>query len=474
MLVPLAIINHFKPTRELPGMKQLHELYPLGTEHKDFTLPRDPRFFAWRNFFLRADHALKLISKLGWRPMRRRALEEAERWMVERIGEGSDGLAAVFPAMLNSLIALRVLGYSPSNPIYEKAARDFAGLFVDDPEDFRIQPCLSPVWDTSINIIALAESGLPADHPALEKAATWLVEKEVRLRGDWTINNRHPEASGWAFEYNNIYYPDTDDTAMVLMGLRLARPDDQPAFDALFRRAIAWQLSFQCRDGGWAAFDKEITKHWLEDMPFADHNAILDPTCSDLTARTLELLGYINFDSRERCVRRAVQHLIDTQDDDGSWYGRWGVNYIYGTWQVLRGLRAIGENMTQDWILRGRDWLESCQNDNGGWGETCATYESPVLKGKGESTASQTAWALMGICACGDLDRPSVQRGLRYLLATQQPDGAWDEPQITGTGFPGVFYLKYDMYRQNFPLLALATYVNYRSGLGHYPSFYRC
>ena len=473
MLVPLAIINHFKPTRELPGMKQLHELYPLGTEHKDFTLPRDPRFFAWRNFFLRADHALKIISKLEWRPMRRRALEEAERWMLERIGEGSDGLAAVFPAMLNSLIALRVLGYSAGDPIYEKAMKDFAGLFVDDPEDFRIQPCMSPVWDTSINIIALAESGVPAEHPALKKAATWLVDKEVRVRGDWTMNNSHPEASGWAFEYNNIYYPDTDDTAMVLMALRLAKPDDQDTLNALFRRAIAWQLSFQCRDGGWAAFDKEITKHWLEDMPFADHNAILDPTCSDLTARTLELLGYIHFDAKERSVRDAVQHLIDTQDDDGSWYGRWGVNYIYGTWQVLRGLRAIGENMTQDWILRGRDWLESCQNDDGGWGETCASYESPVLKGKGESTASQTAWALMGICACGDLDRPSVQRGVRYLLSTQRADGAWEEPQITGTGFPGVFYLKYDMYRQNFPLLALATYVNYRSGLGHYPSFYR-
>lgn len=475
MLIPLAIINHFKPTRELPGMKQLHELYPLGTEHKDFTLPRDPRFFAWRNLFLRADHGLKIISKFGWRPMRKRALEEAERWMLERIGEGSDGLAAVFPAMLNALIALRALGYSPTHPVYEKAARDFAGLFVDDPEDFRIQPCLSPVWDTAINVIALAESGLPAEHPALKNAASWLVDKEVReIRGDWTMNNPHPEASGWAFEYNNVYYPDTDDTAMVLMALRLAKPDDQEALDSLFKRAIAWQLSFQCRDGGWAAFDKEVTKHWLEDMPFADHNAILDPTCSDLTARTLELFGYIHFDAKQRSVRKAIRHLVDTQDDDGSWYGRWGVNYIYGTWQVLRGLRAIGENMTQDWILRGRDWLESCQNADGGWGETCASYDDPTVKGCGESTASQTAWALMGICACGDLDRLSVQRGLRYLLSQQNADGSWTEPQITGTGFPRVFYLKYDMYRQNFPLMALATYVNYRSGLGHYPSFYRC
>jgi squalene-hopene/tetraprenyl-beta-curcumene cyclase len=475
MLIPLAIINHFKPTRKLPGMNQLHELYPLGTEHKDFRLPRSERFWTWRNLFLRVDDFLKFIHPLGFRPMRQRALAEAERWMLERIGEGSDGLAAVFPAMLNCLIALRALGYSPNDPIYKKAATDFEGLFVDDQEDFRIQPCLSPVWDTAINIIALGESGLPADHPALRKAADWLVQKEVRIRGDWTVNNPHSEASGWAFEYNNVYYPDTDDTGMVLMALRLVRPDNEDDLARLFKRALEWQLSFQCRDGGWAAFDKEVTTRWLEDMPFADHNAILDPTCSDLTARTLELLGYLGFDRRASCVRRAIRYLIETQDDDGSWYGRWGVNYIYGTWQVLRGLRAIGENMTQDWILRGRDWLESCQNDDGGWGETCATYENPSLKGKGDSTASQTAWAVMGLCACGDLGRSSVQRGLRYLLATQRRDGSWDEPQITGTGFPGVFYLKYDMYRQNFPLLALATYVNYRGGgPDHYPSFYRC
>ena len=474
MLIPLAIINHFKPTRELPGLKQLHELYPLGTEHKDFTLPRDARLLTWRNFFLRADHAIKLISKLGLRPMRQRALEEAERWMLERIGEGSDGLATVFPAMLNALIALRALGYERTHPVYQKAMNDFRGLFVDDPEDFRIQPCLSPVWDTAINIISLAESGLPPEHPALQKAAQWLVDKEVRLRGDWTENNPHPEASGWAFEYNNVYYPDTDDTAMVLMGLRLVRPNEQSKLEELFARALAWQLSFQCRDGGWAAFDKEVTTPWLEDMPFADHNAILDPTCSDLTARTLELFGYIGFDPKHDCVRRAVKYLIDTQDDDGSWYGRWGVNYIYGTWQVLRGLRAIGENMTQDWILRGRDWLESCQNEDGGWGETCASYDDPTLKGRGVSTASQTGWAIMGICACGDLDRPSVQRGLRFLLSKQNDDGSWTEPQITGTGFPRVFYLKYDFYRQNFPLLALATYLNYRRGQGHPPSFYRC
>src|SRR5881396_1933392 len=474
MLMPLSIINHFKPTRILPGEKQLHELYPLGTEQSDLRLPRSEKFWTWRNFFLRVDDCFKFLRPLRILLLRRRALEEAERWMVERIGEGSDGLAAVYPAMLNCLIALRVLGYTKTNPVYAKVEKDFAELFVDDPEDFRIQPCRSPVWDTAINIVSLAESGVSAEHPALQKAADWLIGKEVRIRGDWAVNNPYPQASGWAFEYNNIYYPDTDDTGMVLMALRTIRPRDPRTLDAIFRRALDWQLSLQCDDGGWAAFDKNVTTPWLEDMPFADHNAILDPTCSDLTARTLELFGYIGFDRNHPAVKRALEYLIETQEDDGSWYGRWGVNYIYGTWQVLRGLRAIGQDMTQDWILRGRDWLESCQNNDGGWGETCGTYDNPSTKGIGESTASQTAWAIMGICACGDLDRRSIQRGLRYLLNSQKPDGSWDEEQITGTGFPRVFYLKYDMYRQNFPLLALATYVNYRSDLGTRAGFYRC
>ncbi|MDP9186770.1 MAG: squalene--hopene cyclase, partial [Verrucomicrobiota bacterium] len=363
MLIPLAIINHFKPTRSLPGNKQLHELYPLGTEQSDLRLPRSERFWTWRNFFLRLNDVLKIFHPLRVRPMRKRALEEAERWMLERIGQGSDGLAAVYPAMLNCMIALRVLGYSKDHPAYKKAAQDFAGLFVDDPEDFRIQPCLSPVWDTAITLISLAESGLPAEDPSLRRAAKWLLDKEARIRGDWAFNNPHSEASGWAFEYNNVYYPDVDDTAMVLMALRLARPEENWGLEHAFRRALDWELSFQCRDGGWAAFDKNVTTPWLEDMPFADHNAILDPTCSDLTARTLELLGYIGFNPKARCVRDAIHYLIETQEPDGSWYGRWGVNYIYGTWQVLRGLRAIGYDMTQDWILRGRDWLESCQND---------------------------------------------------------------------------------------------------------------
>ena len=473
MLVPLAIINHFKPTRHLPADKHLHELYPAGLENTDLSLARGPRRWSWRNFFLRADAALKWLDQFTWKPLRKRALATAESWMLAHMGTGSDGLAAVFPAMLNSIIALQALGYREDDPHLVKAVRDFEGLFVDDPDDFRIQPCLSPVWDTAVNLIALLESGLSPAHPAVARAAEWLVSKEVRVPGDWKRKNPHHESSGWAFEFNNDQYPDTDDTAMVLMALRLVAPEAQPAVAGLFPRALDWLLSFQCRDGGWAAFDKDVTQRWLEDVPFADHNAILDPTCSDLTGRTLELLGYIGYNPAAPSVQAALQHLKDTQEIDGSWYGRWGVNYLYGTWQVLRGLCAIGEDMRQDWIVRAREWLESCQNEDGGWGETCASYDDPSLKGKGPSTASQTAWAIMGLCAAGGVASRQVQMGIDWLIRTQNCDGSWTELETTGTGFPRVFYLKYDMYRNNFPLLALATYVNYRSGTFHQKSFYR-
>ena len=274
----------------------------------------------------------------------------------------------------------------------------------------------------------------------------------MRFRGDWSVRNPEPEPSGWAFEHANKYYPDTDDTMMVLMALHLLNRKGKQ-----FDRALKWLLSFQCRDGGWAAFDKDVTASWLEHVPFADHNAILDPTCSDLTARVLELLGRIGYDRDAPAVRRALAMLRSTQEPDGSWKGRWGVNYIYGTWQVLCGLAAIGQNMEQEWIRRARDWLESCQNDDGGWGETPESYTIPALKGRGPSTASQTAWALMGLCACGGHPTPAIEAGRDYLLRTQQPDGSWAEEWTTGTGFPSVFYLKYEMYRQHFPLMALAA-----------------
>jgi squalene-hopene/tetraprenyl-beta-curcumene cyclase len=476
MLMPLAILNHLKPTRQLPAEKHLHELYPAGLEHTDLSLPRNQKFFSLGNFFISATELFRVFESPGMAFLRDNALDKAKAWMIERMGEGCDGLAAVFPAMLNSIIALKALGYPDDDPILSKAVTDFEGLFVDDPEDFRIQPCLSPVWDTAINMIALAESGLDPMSEPLQKSANWMYSKEVRIRADWSKKNPHPIASGWAFEFNNIYYPDTDDTAMVLIGLRMigAKTDQEAGqYQQMFQRALDWLLSFQCRDGGWAAFDRDVTKSWLEDVPFADHNAILDPTCSDLTGRTLELLGYIGVDLHCRRVQRAIQFLKDTQEEDGSWYGRWGVNYIYGTWQVLRGLRAIGVDMKQDWLIRAREWLESCQNEDGGWGETCASYDDPMLKGKGPSTASQTAWAVMGLCAAGSVHSKAVQRGIEFLVTRQNRDGSWTEPETTGTGFPKVFYLKYDMYRNNFPLLALATFENYRNGTFHRPTHFK-
>lgn len=475
MLVPLAILNHYKPTRQLPAGLHLHELYPAGSEEGELGPAWQWPRLGWPNFFLLCDRMLKVLHRLPWKPWRGAALRRAEAWMCERMGEGSDGLAAIFPAMLNSLIVLKTLGYPADHPLLRKAERDFAGLFVDDPQDFRIQPCLSPVWDTAINLVALQESGMAPEEAAPARAIAWLAAREVRRRGDWSVRNPEPEPSGWAFEFNNDYYPDTDDTMMVLLALRFAAGSKDAPVGEIFPRALRWLLSFQCGDGGWAAFDKDVTQRWLEQVPFADHNAILDPSCSDLTGRVLELLGFLGCPREDQRVRRAVGFLRRTQRDDGSWYGRWGVNYIYGTWQVLRGLRSIGEDMGQAWIVRGRDWLESCQNEDGGWGETCASYEDPSLKGKGPSTPSQTAWALMGLVAACDpaqpaqLERRSIRRGLEFLMEKQNADGSWPEPETTGTGFPRVFYLRYDMYRNNWPLLALATWRNYRSGRFHPP-----
>ncbi len=459
MLVPLALVNHTRPTRALPSEKALHELYPVGTERSDLRPQwRRPRL-SWPNFFLACDGIMKAMHRLPWKPLRALAVRRCEAWMLERMGEGSDGLAAIFPAMLNAMIALQSLGYTESHPALVKARLDFDGLLVDDPNDFRIQPCLSPVWDTAIATIALSESGTDAPDSAIVRAQAWLAAREVSKRGDWSRKNPHPEASGWAFEYRNDHYPDTDDTMMVLLALRSGEP--QP-------RALAWLLSFQCHDGGWAAFDRDVTQRWLQDVPFADHNAILDPSCADLTGRVLELLGKIGHPRDDSRIRRALAFLRRTQEPDGSWYGRWGVNYIYGTWQVLRGLHAIGEDTRQDWIVRARDWLDSCQNEDGGWGETCASYDDSRLKGKGPSTASQTAWALMGLLAAlhpGEhAARKSIRRGVAWLLEKQSADGSWPERETTGTGFPRVFYLKYDLYRNTWPLIALADYRRAVSG----------
>jgi squalene-hopene/tetraprenyl-beta-curcumene cyclase len=459
MLVPLAIINHFKPTRPVPVT--LDELYPEGFHERDLALPRDPQWFTWRNLFLSLDKLHKfaeLFAQNGVHPFRKRALKKAEQWMLERF-EGSDGLAAIFPAMLNALIALKALGYPADHPQVARALHELKKLQHEEPDSIRIEPCFSPVWDTAIVGIAMAESGVPGDHPALKRACEWLMEKEIRFRGDWVYKNpANVEPSGWVFEFNNQWNPDVDDTAMVLLALRLVPTDDRAKRDECFRRGLKWMMTFQCRDGGWAAFDKDCTKGILEKVPFADHNAMLDPECADITARILELLGYEGWSVTHPQIKKALQYVRDQQEPDGSWYGRWGVNYIYGTWQVLRGLRALNLDMNQPWLQRAKRWLESVQHSDGGWGERCNTYDDPVFKGQGPSTASQTAWAVMGLCAFDDPYSPALMRGVSYLIRTQNRDGSWSEEETTGTGFPRVFYLKYDMYRNSWPLLALATY----------------
>ena len=460
MLVPLAIINHFKPTRR-PGNISLDELYPAGCHERDLALARDPQWFTMRNFFLELDKLHKFAElwvQEGIHPFRKRALKKCAQWMLERF-EGSDGLAAIFPGILNSLIALKSLGYPDDHPQVIRAARELKKLEHETADSVRIEPCFSPVWDTAIVAICLHESGVSENDPRMKRATEWLMGKEIRFRGDW--HHKNPvdvEPSGWVFEFNNKWNPDVDDTAMVLLALRKVPTDNPKLRDECFQRGLKWMMTFQCKDGGWAAFDKDCTKNILERVPFADHNAMLDPECADITARILELLGYENWNPDDPQVKRALKYLRDQQEADGSWYGRWGVNYIYGTWQVLRGLRAMNIHMDQPWLLKGRDWLESVQHEDGGWGERCNTYDDPVFKGQGPSTASQTAWAVMGLCAFDEPDRPSLRRGIEYLVRTQNADGSWSEDEITGTGFPKVFYLKYDMYRNAWPLLALATY----------------
>ncbi len=461
MLVPLAIINHFKPTRPLDHDVNLDELYPAGMQGRELALAPDPERISWRNFFLWLDRLHKFaewFAQNGIHPFRKRALKKAEQWMLERF-EGSDGLAAIFPAMLNSLIALKALGYPDNHPQVVRAERELKKLEHETPDTVRIEPCLSPVWDTAIVTMCLRESGVPEDDPRIKQAAEWLMTKEIRFRGDWQYKNPvNVEPSGWVFEFENKWNPDVDDTAMVLLALRKIPTDNRQKRDECFQRGLNWMMAFQCKDGGWAAFDKDCTKNILEKVPFADHNAMLDPECADITARILELLGYEGYQANHPQVKKALDYIRSQQEADGSWYGRWGVNYIYGTWQVLRGLRALNLDMKQPWLLKAREWLESVQHLDGGWGERCNTYDDPVFKGQGPSTASQTAWAVMGLCAFDDPERPSLKRGIEYLIRTQNADGSWSEDETTGTGFPRVFYLKYDMYRNSWPLLALATY----------------
>ena len=458
IFVPLSILWAKKPTVALPPSRGVKELFVEGGAAKPVE-----RSAGWRRFFVGMDRSLKRFERLpGAGLLRRRALARARGWLIERL-EDSDGLSAILPAMCNSVMALKVLG-DDDRLAAELAHLDGLLLADDAHATIRVQPCLSPVWDTVLAAHALAESGL-REHPALARAATWLLGKQTRRAGDWSRRNPAPPG-GWSFEYANEFYPDVDDTCMALMVLRRVRGEVAEATqEAAVRRGLAWMLGMQNDDGGWASFDRGNDKRWLTEVPFADHNAMIDPSTADITGRVLESLSHFpEFTASHPAVQRALGFVRRAQESDGSWFGRWGVNHIYGTWQVLRGVRRIGEDLDAPYVRRGARWLEEHQNADGGWGESVASYDDPSWRGRGVSTPSQTAWALMGLMAAGELDGAAVRRGVRWLLEAQTADGTWEQEPWTGTGFPKVFYLNYHLYRHYFPLMALAHYRAARAG----------
>jgi squalene-hopene/tetraprenyl-beta-curcumene cyclase len=457
--VTLSIVHSANPRRAVPAGFTLDEIWKPGVSP---AFNRPQHTFTWHNFFLALDRFLKWWERSGSTAVRRRATKAAERWMLERL-EHSDGLGAIYPPMMYSVMALDVLGYAADHPVRVRALEQFNRLLVDDGDRFFFQPCFSPVWDTAIAAYALAQESPAA--PAVRKAADWLVSREIRRKGDWSVKRPRTEPSGWAFEYNNEFYPDIDDTAMVLLALSDAGGTDEPAQRACHQRAVQWLLDMQSKDGGWAAFDADNDWEFLNHVPFADHNAMLDPSCADITGRALEALAGHGVTGSHPAVRRGVDWLVRQQESDGSWYGRWGVAYIYGTCFALRGLAAAGESDREAHMLRGAEWLRSIQNADGGWGESCASYDRQTFV-PGPSTPSQTAWAILGLIAGGDLHSSSVEQGVEYLLATQNEDGSWNEVPATGTGFPRVFYLNYHLYKDYFALLALASFVKARQSNG--------
>lgn len=475
ILVPLSIAYAKKPFKKIPAEMGIDELFIGGRHGRHLHLKWNPKKLSWRNVFLVLNQIVHFCERFNIRPLRYLAIKRAEKWMLERF-EKSDGLGAIYPGILNSIIALRCLGYSTDDPQVIRALDEFERLGIDEPgipdhsePTFRMAPCYSPVWDTAYAMFALGESGVARDDRRLRKAADWILSKEVRCRGDWAVKVRHVLPGGWYFEFNNEFYPDVDDSAMVLLGLdKVDNPRERYQHE-VSRRAIDWVLAMQCKNGGWASFDKDNTRMVFQQVPFADHNAMLDPPTVDITGRVLEMLATYGFSPDDPAVKKAVKFILSEQEADGSWFGRWGVNYIYGTMQVLRGLQAIGVDHHEPYVQQAAEWLRMVQNSDGGWGESCGSYDDPSTRGIGPSTPSQTAWAVMGLLAAGDTRSESVQRGILHLLETQNPDGSWDEDQYTGTGFPRVFYLAYHMYRDYFPLIALSTYARefaalYREG----------
>jgi len=457
IVIPMAVLSVLRPNWRLPEHAHVDELFK-DPERKTAALDWSDQLLSWKNVFLAVDRGFKLYEKFPWKPFRQRAIREAKSWLLNHI-ERTEGLAAIYPAMMNSIFALMAFGHGPDDPLTFREVKEFSRFEIEDEQTIRMQPCVSPVWDTCIAMVALEEAGLPPDHPALVKAADWILSKQVLGPGDWQVKNKDAEPGGWAFEFRNDFYPDVDDTAFVLMALQRVQYPGPDRMESAMHRGIQWLLSMQNRDGGWGAFDRDNDRKFLCNIPFADHNAMIDPSTADVTARVVECLGRYGWSTEHPVIQRAVKFLLQDQSKDGSWFGRWGVNYIYGTSGVLRALETVSL-ATREFCKRAVDWLRTVQKVDGSFGESLLSYDVPSTKGQGTSTASQTAWGLIGLLASAGTEDPAVAKAVNYLVHRQQADGSWSEPEFTGTGFPGVFYLKYHLYRNSFPVYALARYSN--------------
>jgi squalene-hopene/tetraprenyl-beta-curcumene cyclase len=462
-MIPLSIVMVHRPVCPLPPSQGVAELFvhpdePFG-HHQVAWKTRGP---ALENFFVLVDRLLKLYARLTWPLLRRFALHKAERWILAHQEKTGDW-GGIQPAMVNSLLALACQGYKVKHPFIQRGLAALEAFTLKLGDRLRLQSCISPVWDTGLAVRALVAAGLPPGHPALAQATAWLLANQIFEPGDWCIKRPHLAPGGWAFEFVNNWYPDIDDSAIILMALQEALMDPTNHQTAL-ETGIAWCLGMQSKNGGFAAFDADNTKDWLNAIPFSDLKALIDPPTEDVTGRVLEMMGTFGYSARHPAAVRALAMIRKWQQPDGCWWGRWGVNYIYGTWSVLLGLKAIGADMQSSMVQRAAAWLKRCQNSDGGWGEYCESYRNPSLRGQGDSTASQTAWAVMGLMAAGETDSPAVNKGIDYLVKTQKKDGRWEEKYFTGTGFPGHFMIRYHLYRDVFPLMALGMYMKIVAG----------
>lgn len=461
VIYPLLILFAKKPVHTLKPEYRIHELFirdPDSFKHID---TYDKRLL--RSVFIFIDRSLKILEKFipGW--LRTLSLRKIERWTRDHM-RGTGGIGAIFPAMANAVMALKILGYDKTDPDMARGIQAIEDLVLENPDETYVQPCVSPIWDTCLTISALSECGIAEDHPAVNAAVDWLFDKQVFVRGDWSVKAPDLDSGGWAFQFENDLYPDVDDTSMVVMAMLRAGVHKNPDKARRLAMAVNWVIGMQNSDGGWGAFDIDNRYEYLNNIPFADHGALVDPSTADLTGRCIEMLAMLGYDRSFPPIARGLEFLRRDQMESGAWYGRWGVNYIYGTWAVLVGLGALGEDPNQAHIVKAVQWLKSLQNGDGGWGEDCNSYDDPSLQGKGESTASQTAWALLGLMAAGEINSESVERGIHYLSRNFEGTGGWREAPYTGTGFPRVFYLRYHGYSHYFPLWALGVYRNLKNG----------